>query len=229
MQAPSPQPTLAISKSQLYLDNLTLGEYVPIERVTALMKSNLMGNVWDENNYYAHRYSQLHHSNQTQQLQEYLKLYSNRNKVFRVQYNRGKDGYGRAITKKALGLTAFAKNVRNSLIKDLYYDFDLSNAQPAIIKNLCENNTDFVIPCPCITDYINRREDILKEITDYYGVTRSKAKKLMLRLCFFGSVEQWKKDNNIVTLDDLQFPQMFRNELNQIANTIKSRNKSSIV
>ena len=86
--------------------------------------------------------------------------------MFQVKYVRAKDGFGRAFVSKALGLTAFGKKTRNTFIKDLYYDFDLSNAHPAIIRNICESHN---IPCNIINQYIDDRENILSDIMKTYG------------------------------------------------------------
>ena len=136
-------------------------------------------------------------------------------------YSRCKDGFGRAFVSKALGLTAFSKKVRNTFIHNLYYDFDLCNAQPAIVENLCKANN---IPCPMISQYCNNREQILQEIMKCYNVKRNEAKTLMLRLCFFGKVQGWKRDNNITSSDDLPFLIMFSDELVRIAETVKKHN-----
>lgn len=218
----APHPTLEISKTPCFLDNLTLGEYFPVSRVTNLINSQQLGDVWDETNY-AHRYSSIHHANQNKQLRAYLGNYNPQSKVFKVKYSRGKDGYGRAFVNKAQGLTAFSKKVRNTFIKDLYYDFDLSNAQPEIVKNICEKNN---IPCEVITKYITDREEILHSISETYNVFRNKAKKLMLRLCFFGSVEEWKKENGINTTEEIPFLSLFRNQLDFIALKVKEKNPS---
>ena len=46
----------------------------------------------------------------------------------------------------------------------------------------------------------------------------------MLRLCFFGKVQGWKRDNNITSSDDLPFLIMFSDELVRIAETVKKHN-----
>jgi phage/plasmid-associated DNA primase len=211
---------LAISKTPCFLDDLLLAEHVPVGRVTALKKLDKLGEVWDDSNY-SQKYSSQFHANQQQQLQSYLGNYNSSKKVFQVRYKRSKCGWGRAFVNKALGLTAFSKKMRNTLIKDLYYDFDLSNAQPVIIKNICETNN---IPCNIINQYIEDRETILENIVKTYSVTRCCAKKLMLRLCFFGSVQEWKKENNISVQQDLPFLNFFKQQLESIANYVKQFN-----
>ena len=62
------------------------------------------------------------------------------NNCFIVNYKKARHGWGRVFPIKSLGLTSFAKKTRNTLIKDTYYDFDLKNCQPEILRNICKAN-----------------------------------------------------------------------------------------
>lgn len=219
MSTPSPLP-LALTKATRFLENRTLGELIDPRKVQALIKSDSLGSVWDENNY-SHRYSKQHHNNQCEQLKNFLGVYDPKQKVFTVNYTRGRSAYGRVFPKKALGLTSLAKKIRNTFISDTYYDFDLSNAQPAMVVNLCKANK---IPCEKITHYIDNREEVLKDICEHYDVSRGCAKKLMLRLCFFGTVEGWKLENQKHCSSDLVFLTAFTKELETIAEKVKKPN-----
>ena len=95
---------------------------------------------------------------------------------------------------KAGPVVARLSKVRNTLIRDLYYDFDLKNAQVEIIRNICQQNN---IPCEMVVDYCDRRKNVLKKISDKYSVSRRAAKKLVLRLSFFGTFWGWCKDNGL--------------------------------
>jgi hypothetical protein len=121
----------------------------------------------------------------------------------------------------ALGLTAFSKGVRNTLMKDLYYDFDLKNAQPEIIRNICEANN---IKCDKVKEYCKNRPKILQEITDTYDVDVKNAKKLMLRLCFFGTFKGFCDDNNLLRVSASQFILEFQKELQEIAEETRKVN-----
>ncbi len=204
------------------LDNLTLAEYVPKERIYALLKSNHLGLTWDETNN-SHKYSSLYHKNQIEQLTAYLSTNNNsKDQCFRVRYFKCKDKFGRAYIYKALGLTAFSRKVRNTLIKDLYYDFDIKNCQPEIIYNLCKEHN---IQCPFILKYIQNRDDVLSTVMNHYNIDRDKAKKLILRLCFFGTVEGFFIENNMIGMkNDCSFLINFKGELERVANQFKRWN-----
>jgi hypothetical protein len=92
------------------------------------------------------------YANEKLQLQAYKALYNKLLGGVVVKYSKPKHKWGRAFPCKSLGLSTMRRKVRNALIKGLYYDCDLKNAQPEIIRNLCESNH---IPCPLIIELLN--------------------------------------------------------------------------
>jgi len=142
--------------------------------------------------------------------------------VVPVQYIKPKHGIGRVFPKKALGVVSFSKQLRNALIKNKYYDFDLSNCQPELIRNFAiqhglENTT--------ISNYCECRDEIFEEISLQYNIKKSKIKKLFLRLCFFGTFKGWLLDNKLdYNLEPTDFINDFTEELKGIAKVIKTHN-----
>lgn len=199
---------LALAKRASVLDGLVLLEVFPIERIKALLKSDLLLLAWDWDNY----------SNEKEQLIAYMKNYNINLGAVSVKYGKPKHKWGRSFPYKSLGLSTIRREVRNALIKGLYYDCDLKNAQPEIIRNLCESNK---IPCPIITRYCSERSSVLLEIQNYYEVNRDTAKDLFIRLCFFGSFVGWCLENKIQEKPPLEFITLFERELNDIVNKIK--------
>ncbi|RZJ98661.1 MAG: hypothetical protein EOO46_24830 [Flavobacterium sp.] len=114
------------------------------------------------------------------------------------------------------------RNVRNALIKGHYYDFDLSNAHPCIVVQICEKHN---IPCNNVKEYVTNRENVLTSIKTHYNVTRDQAKELMLRLMFNGTVAGWKHLFHIKREDDLEYLVNFMKELNSIAESIRPHNE----
>lgn len=204
---------LSLAKRSSVLDGIVMLEKLPIERIKALLKSDfLQMTQWEYDNY----------ENERAQITAYLKLYSPLGGV-PVKYVKPKHKWGRSFPVKALGLSSIRREVRNSLIKALYYDCDLKNAQPEIIRLLCESNG---IPCTKIQRYCADRETLLKQVQDHYGVSRDVAKGLFLRMCFFGSFTGWCLDNKIANPKPLEFITDFERELKDIANKIKRENPS---
>ena len=204
---------LTLCKRTSVLDGIVLLEVVPIERIKALLKSDLLLMAWDWDNY----------ENEKHQINAYLKLYNKALGGIMVKYGKPKHKWGRSFPYKSLGLSTIRRECRNALINNLYYDCDIKNAQPEIIKNLCESNN---IPCPFIKRYCNERDTILKLVQDAYDVDRNKAKELFIRMCFFGTFQGWCNENKISGKPELEFITCFQRELNDIADRAKKVNPS---
>ena len=131
---PAAKIELSVSKRQSApLDGANFVEYLPIKRVKALIKSDLLRIDWVPNRAGIVK----EYANEKEQLKQYCKLYDHQLQGFNVKYCKPKHKWGRVLVRDALGCTAFSKQTRNTLINELYYDFDLKNAQPEIIRNIC--------------------------------------------------------------------------------------------
>jgi len=214
---------LSLTKRSSVLDGLTLFEKIPAERIKGLLKSNLLLLLWSEDYGYDAHKKQIaeNYANEKVQIQNYYKLYNPAVGGSLVKYGKPKHKWGRAFPYKSLGLSCFRKVVRNTLINDYYYDFDLKNAQPEIIRLLCESNN---IPCPKIQRYCADRATLLAEVQQHYGVSRDSAKGLFIRLCFFGSFVGWCIENKIANRTPLEFITDFERELKDIAEKVKKEN-----
>lgn len=217
---PTPTPKIDISitkRCSAPLDSVVLLEYIPIKRVKALINSDLLRLDWIPNR----RGILKEYANEKEQLKQYLKLYNHQLKSFRVKYIKPKHKWGRVLVREALGCTALNKGTRNTLIDKLYYDFDIKNAQPEIIRNICLAND---IDCPEVIEYCNNREQILESISTNMGVDVKIAKKLMLRLCFFGTFRGFCEENNIQGASEPEFVSRFTRRLSKIAEDTKQKN-----
>ena len=213
-----PKIDLSITKrSSAPLDGAVLLEYIPIKRIKALIKSDLLRIDWVPNRSGVLK----EYANEKEQLKAYLSLYNNQLKSFKVKYVKPKHKWGRVLVRDALGCTAFNKKTRDTLINELYYDFDLKNAQPEIIRNICLSNE---IDCPEIIDYCNNRDTILQSISSTMNVETKIAKKLMLRLCFFGTFQGFCEENNIKGVAEPDFVSRFTRRLHKIAEETKTKN-----
>jgi hypothetical protein len=98
--------------------------------------------------------------------------------------------------------------------------FDMENSQPRILKQLCDRH------CPAVklnylAAYVNHRDDIRSQITNRYGVSTGSAKELVVRLCFGGSISEWRKDNSVdETVEDLDLIKGFHGEVHHIMNVL---------
>jgi phage/plasmid-associated DNA primase len=216
---------LMLSKRSSVLDGITLLEVIPIKRIKALIKSNLLLLSWGEDyNWDFHKKLIMEqYANEKDQIQKYLQNYNKVLGAVAVKYGKPKHKWGRAFPYKSLGLSCIRRVIRNSLINGIYYDFDISNAQPQIIRNLCESNN---IPCPIIKRYCVERSQIKRMVAEHYGVSEDTAKELFIRLCFFGTFGGWCMENKISNKPALEFIILFERELKDIAERAKKQNTS---
>lgn len=215
-----PSPPLTIEKRVSILDGKVLVEYIPKARVLALIKSKKLALNWDLS-IYSHQNAAQLYANETLQMKEYLKLY--KDDGFQVKYFKPKHKWGRVMVHKSLGLTAFGRVTRNTLINGLYIDLDIKNAQPEIIRNICKSQTP-PIPCPMIEEYCLCRKEIFTELANQYSMEVWQIKKLFLRLCFFGTFKGWCKEMKTENLQPHTFITQFERELRDIAEITKKAN-----
>jgi hypothetical protein len=214
---------LALEKQNNFINGLEMIEYLPKQRIQALLISGLLLIDWDEkfstqldNNKVREQYS-----NEVQQIKAYLKAYNPALGGIKIKYTRGRSHFGRGYCAFNYGFTPFRKITRNSLIIDLYYDFDLKNAHPSITQSLCKRAN---IPCPETTKYINERESIIQETCERYNVDEDEAKDLFIRLGFGGTFEKWASDNKIINPVPTHFITAYKREVKEIAIILKGLN-----
>jgi phage/plasmid-associated DNA primase len=213
---------LTLTKRSSVLDGIVMIEYVPLERIKALLKSDKLLLTWSEDyNWDAHPLFNEWYPNEKAMIGKYLKNYNTNLGGVIVKYGKPKHKWGRSFPFKSLGLSCIRRPVRNSLIDGIYYDCDLKNAQPEIIRNLCESNN---IPCPIIKKYCEDRVSLLLQVQNHYNVTRDVAKMLFIRICFSGSFVGWCLENKIVNKQPLEFITLFERELRDIAERAKKEN-----
>jgi len=224
MATPPPIIDLAISLQPSFIASKKFVEYVCPHELQQLIDSDFIKSKWDTANYSQKMASQLY-MNEKEQLKAYQLLYNKKVKGFMVRYAKAKHKWGRNFPIKSLGLTSFSKKTRNTLIRNTYYDFDLSNAQPEIVRNLCLRQ-GIPIPCEIIDKYCQEREAIIEQIINASGgkATRDDVKSLMIRLSFFGGFAGWLKENNIPEFSEPLIVQQYRQQINIIANLFIQKN-----
>jgi hypothetical protein len=207
----------------VFLDTLKMKEYTPKLVLEALLKSDKLLTDWDLKNH-SHQISKQNYENERQQMEAYLKL--SKNNIVEVSYKHPRHGWGRPYIYKSLGFTAFRKSVRNTLLCDNHLDFDISNAQPSILQNLCRIHKDVLMGgCPYNDYYCAHRDEVLQNISETYQVNKGMAKKLVLRLYFKGSITEWLKEFQIPTPTKHDaFIIDLKDELDRIAQQLKQHN-----
>lgn len=149
-----------------------------------LLASSFLSDTWHLG--YATELAKQLFQNEKKQIEDYISLYDDKLGGVPVKYIKKKTSWGRPYVGESLGLTAFRKQVRNTLAGK-YYDIDLKNAQVALLCQLCINNK---IPVPeALTHYVCNREQVLQQTMTDLCIERKQAKRLFLRLIFYGTYD----------------------------------------
>lgn len=140
------------------------------------------------------------------------KLHDDGYRYKKITYRKKQYGdirYGRVIADKdkdgkyVESLQNMWKFIRKVASNGHIMGYDMENSQPRILLQLCERH------CPGVklnylTAYVYHRDDIRNKIKDKYGVSTGSAKQLVVRLCFGGTIDEWRKDNGVdETVKDL--------------------------
>jgi hypothetical protein len=105
-----------------------------------------------------------------------------------ITYKLGKnckhEFLGRFCSLRGLGLQNLQKDIRSAIAQEFYWDLDMINAQPTLLKQYCEKN-GFV--CTNLKKYIDDREELLTELEDVLGIQRWESKQKIVSILFGGS------------------------------------------
>lgn len=215
---------LTLEKQNNILNGMEFIEYLPKNRIQALLASGILLLDWGEKFSFDLNKEKVreHYANEVLQMKGYLKAYNPVLGGVKVKYTRWRQVFGRVYSAFNYGFTPFRRVVRNSLILDLYYDFDLVSAHQAIVVSLCKRAN---IPCPIIKKYVEQRDLILKETCEFYNVDKDEAKDLFIRLNFGGGFEKWVVDNKIIKTTPTDFVVSYQREVKDIADKFKAFNK----
>jgi hypothetical protein len=119
-------------------------------------------------------------------LRKYKKRAIDGNQV-QTKYVFGKNwaerGEGRLFPEAGLGLASMSRKIRGALAKRFYFDVDIENAQPTILRELCKRES---WDCPVLEEFIEKRTTILKEMMTSLGMTRGEAKDDCIAVLFGG-------------------------------------------
>ncbi len=106
----------------------------------------------------------------------------------KVNYKKSGCGWGRVNPLKSLAFISIRRELRHTLAEGRYVDIDISNCQVEILYQLCESNG---IECKWLKHYCQNRSEWFKLIMDTYNVDRDTAKRLIIRILFYGGFDGW--------------------------------------
>jgi hypothetical protein len=219
------------NKVDCILNNIVCYEKIDKKQLLKIINSSLLKK--DFNNPFCRKLF----NNEKEQLFNYLDKINNMTdgQFVPVLYNKTNDmnNWGRVFPEHSLGLYSIRRQLRHTLAKDYYIDIDIKNCHPEILYQLCLKNG---LNPKYLGKYIKNREKYIKMIEDTYlsdvkdkNLKRDIAKRLYIRLLYFGTVENWLKDEGLTFNEEYEdvnlFIKKFSDELNIIGKTIIKDNK----
>jgi phage/plasmid-associated DNA primase len=135
------------------------------------------------------------------QLEKYMLIQDPSNNRITVEYIKPSCGWGRYFPRDCKGLSMIKKEVRNALIKELYYDFDLVNScQMIVYLSVVMYELTSELNITELSYYCLNRESYLEEIIESFKIVgsnkRDVAKDLMIRLSNMGELPYWLSDKD---------------------------------
>jgi len=195
------------------LNNLVLYETIDEKLLKKIINSDLLLNSFHNPT------ADFLYSDEKKQLIEYKKLIK-KGKA-KITYKKPENiDFGRSNPIKALGLFCIRRQIRQTLSKNNYIDIDIENCHPNILLQICKY---YKIKCDNLNDYVVNRSRHLNNIMETYKVSKDDAKKLIIRILYFGSFDNWAKDLKI-DAKPIKFLVDFKKEINEIGKIIYDNN-----
>jgi hypothetical protein len=188
MEVINAQPllSLTVSPKANVLDGLTL--YEPVDKVLLkkLINSDLLKTEFNN------KLSTVFHTNEKIQLEKYLgKMKKGR---IPITYKRSSNNpYGRSNPEKALGLYPIRREIRHTLAEHIFDDYDIKNAHPDILLQLCIADG---IECEPLRAYVHDRQYFYDKVISAYNCSEDSAKKIFLAYVNGGGFTGWLNDLN---------------------------------
>lgn len=125
-------------------------------------------------------------------------LFVNKQTSNTVKYKYAKNKTEGRMFSCNVSLQTISRRIRGSLSKGIYYDIDMVNCHPVILKHFCKINN---INTPNLDSYMSDRDTKLLDIMDTLNITRDQAKTIPLSILNGGSGVVKLDDKNKVTFE----------------------------
>lgn len=172
-----------------------------------------------------------------QVLMDYAANYKKKLGLVAVDYSRGKKKLGRVNPVKSLGMTTIRRITRNTFMRQNYYDIDIDNAHPVILRGILQNTLPdgkcIDLEYPCLDEYCENRGSVIAGVMRSYNCDRRRAKNAFISLMYGGTVASWKRgdplkgDGEITGTDPVveSFLDKFHSEINNVITLFIDNNK----
>lgn len=215
--------SLIVEPFETRLNGITLYEQIDIDMLNAFKSSDFAT--------YECKWGSLSY-NEKPTLNDYAANYKKKIGLIAVDYTRGKKKLGRVNPVKSLGMAAIRRITRNTFMRQTYYDIDMDNCHPVMLRGIIANNLPegkkIELEFPYLSEYCDNRKELIEKVMRAYNCDRSRAKKAFISLMYNGSVASWKKNDG----DELQgtdpvvesWLDKFHDEIQKIADLFIAKN-----
>jgi hypothetical protein len=215
--------SLIVEPFETRLNGITLYEQIDIDMLNAFKSSDFAT--------YQCKWGSLSY-NEKPTLNDYAANYKKKIGLIAVDYTRGKKKLGRVNPVKSLGMAAIRRITRNTFMRQTYYDIDMDNCHPVMLRGIIANNLPegkkIELEFPYLSEYCDNRKELIEKVMRAYNCDRSRAKKAFISLMYNGSVASWKKNDG----DELQgtdpvvesWLDKFHDEIQKIADLFIAKN-----
>ena len=94
-------------------------------------------------------------------------------------------------------LQACPSLLRLQLVHRFYHDVDVVNCHPTLFLQVAMHMSVAPDVLAILSEYVDRRDDVLRRIADFYGVVPSACKFAVLRVLNGGSIMAWVRDAEV--------------------------------
>jgi hypothetical protein len=209
-----PVPTLTLAPVEPRIHDLTLNEPIDIEVLNKLISSDLLQSTFHNPT------AEWEFRDEREQLLAYKALIKGGSAKVNYKMTLGMS-FGRSNPVRALGLFSIRRQIRHTLAKPLFVDIDIENAHPTILYQIMRH---YGYECGNLEDYVVNRAKYFEEVMTEYSVDRESAKRLFIRLLFFGSFEAWATENKTTKVATRNI-RNFMKEIRELGTIIKDHNK----
>lgn len=180
--------SLIVEPTETRLNGITLYEKIDIDMLNAFKVSDFA-------NYECKWGSLLYNEKPT--LTDYASNYKKKLGLVAVDYTRGKKKLGRVNPVKSLGMTAVRRITRNTFMRNTYYDLDMDNCHPVLLRGIIANSLPegkkIELEFPYLSEYCENRKGLIEKVMRGYNCDRKRAKQAFISLMYNGSVASWKR------------------------------------
>lgn len=131
----------------------------------------------------------------------------------RVTYRQAEHKFGRVYPDGSLSLGSFSRPLRSALAANLYYDVDMQNAHPRILRAVAQKHG---WPAPALNHYIENRDAVIREMP----YTASVSKQIFLAIIMGGARISVLQREAIEDRGWTIFAEQFRDELRHLARLV---------